>query len=217
MDSEQIQMRSLTSQADTVSQSSSRYTTQPNTCCLCWCCYCSCLTVKNEDIDDSSQKGSIISMKLESVQKQEERARPSVEEVTSWSQSFELLLQDPNGRKFLLEFLQSEHSDENILFWLACEELKQESCKSTIMEKAKSIYFDYISVLSPKEISIDASVREAINKKMAIPTTDIFDEAQVQVYALMHRDCYPRFLHSPVYKSLQEELSSSENALDSDV
>ncbi|XP_032900910.1 regulator of G-protein signaling 17-like isoform X2 [Amblyraja radiata] len=156
-------------------------------------------------------------MKMESLQKQEERKSPSVEEVTSWSQSFELLLRDPNGRKILLEFLQSEHSDENILFWLACEELKKEGCRGTIMEKAKTIYFDYISVLSPKEISIDASVREAINKKMAIPTTDIFDEAQMHVYALMHRDCYPRFLHSPVYKSLLEELSSSENALESDL
>lgn len=169
------------------------------------------------DVDESSQKGSIISMKTESVQKQEERKSPSVEEVTSWSQSFQLLLQDPNGRKILLEFLKSEHSDENILFWLACEELKKEGCRGPIMEKAKSIYFDYISVLSPKEISIDASVREAINKKMAIPTTDIFDEAQTHVYALMHRDCYPRFLQSPVYKSLLEELSSSENALESDL
>ncbi|XP_051892562.1 regulator of G-protein signaling 17-like [Pristis pectinata] len=216
MDPEQTQMTRQTSQTDSGSQSSSRCTNHPNTCCFCWCCCCSCLTVRNKEIDDCSQKASIIS-KQESLQKQEERLSVNLEEVASWSQSFDHLLKDPNGRKFLLQFLQSEHSDENILFWLACEEFKQEDHKASIMEKATSIYFDYISVLSPKEISIDASVREAINKNMAMPTADIFDEAQMHVYALMHRDSYPRFLNSPVYKSLLEELSPSDNAMDSDL
>ncbi|XP_069751465.1 regulator of G-protein signaling 20-like isoform X2 [Narcine bancroftii] len=213
MDSEQIQLRRQMSQTDSGSPSSSRCTRHPKTCCFCWCC--SCLTVRNEEKDDCSQKASI-PLKQEN-QKQEERMSLSLEEVTCWSQSFEQLLKDPNGRKILLEFLQSEHSDENILFWLACEEFKQEEHKAIIMEKATSIYFDYISVLSPKEISIDASVREVINQKMTIPTTDIFDEAQMHVYALMHRDSYPRFLNSPVYKSLLKELSPSDNALDSDL
>ncbi|XP_072103074.1 regulator of G-protein signaling rgs-2-like isoform X2 [Mobula birostris] len=216
MDSEEIQIRTQTSQSNTSSQASSRCRTQPNTCCFCWCCCCSCLTVRNEDIDDRSQKFSMIS-KQDTLQKQGERLSVNLDEVISWSKSFEHLLKGPNGRKFLLKFLQSEHSDENILFWLACEEFKQEDQKTSIVEKAKSIYFDYISVLSPKEISIDASVREAINKNMATPTTDIFDEAQMHVYALMHRDSYPRFLNSPMYKSLLEELSPSGNEMDSDL
>ncbi|XP_059810747.1 regulator of G-protein signaling 17-like isoform X1 [Hypanus sabinus] len=216
MDSEEIQMRRQTSQSDNSSQASSQCRRRPNTCCFCWCCCCSCLTVRNKDIDDHSQKFSIIS-KQDSLQKQEERLSVNLDEVISWSKSFEHLLKDPNGRKFLSKFLQSEHSDENILFWLACEEFKQEDQKTSIMEKATSIYFDYISVLSPKEISIDASVREAINKNMATPTTNIFDEAQMHVYALMHRDSYPRFLNSPLYKSLLKELSPSDNGMDSDL
>lgn len=39
-----------------------------------------------------------------------------------------------------------------MLFWMACEELKQESNKSVIEEKARLIYEDYISILSPKEV-----------------------------------------------------------------
>ncbi|XP_078093237.1 regulator of G-protein signaling 17-like [Mustelus asterias] len=139
----------------------------------------------------------------------------SPEEVTAWSQSFEQLLKHPTGKNILMEFLRSEHSDENILFWLACEELKQEDHKATIAEMAKSIYLDYISILSPKEVSIDASVRETINKNMAMPTADMFDEAQMQIYALMHRDSYPRFLNSPMYKSLLQNVTASGNALDS--
>lgn len=40
------------------------------------------------------------------------------------------------------------------MFWLACEELKQESNPESIEEKARFIYEDYISILSPKEVSI---------------------------------------------------------------
>lgn len=52
------------------------------------------------------------------------------------------------------EFLKSEFSDENILFWLACEELKKEKNREKIEEKARIIYEDFISILSPKEVSI---------------------------------------------------------------
>lgn len=39
------------------------------------------------------------------------------------------------------------------MFWLACEELKQETNPEAIEEKARYIYEDYISILSPKEVS----------------------------------------------------------------
>lgn len=50
------------------------------------------------------------------------------------------------------EFLRSEYSEENMLFWIACEELKQESVADVVEEKARAIYDDYISILSPKEV-----------------------------------------------------------------
>lgn len=57
------------------------------------------------------------------------------------------------GRKIFRDFLRCEYSEENILFWLACEELKQEKNPEAIEEKARYIYEDYISILSPKEVS----------------------------------------------------------------
>lgn len=41
-----------------------------------------------------------------------------------------------------------------MLFWLACEELKQEQNPEGVEEKARLIYEDYISILSPKEVSM---------------------------------------------------------------
>ena len=57
------------------------------------------------------------------------------------------------GRKIFREFLRSEYSEENMLFWLACEELKKEENAEAVEEKARLIYEDYISILSPKEVS----------------------------------------------------------------
>lgn len=60
------------------------------------------------------------------------------------------------GRKLFREFLRSEYSEENMLFWLACEELKTENNPELVEEKARLIYEDYISILSPKEVGEDA-------------------------------------------------------------
>lgn len=77
----------------------------------------------------------------------------NLEEVRAWGSSFDKLMRSAAGRKLFREFLVSEYSEENIAFWLACEQLKRESNPETIEEKARYIYEDYISILSPKEVS----------------------------------------------------------------
>lgn len=78
--------------------------------------------------------------------------RPSLEEVLSWSRSFELMLRSIEGREVFREFLRSEYSEDNLLFWLACEDLKKETDAALVDEKARIIYEDYVSILSPKEV-----------------------------------------------------------------
>lgn len=77
---------------------------------------------------------------------------PTLEEVNAWAQSFDKLMVTPAGRNAFREFLRTEFSEENMLFWMACEELKKEANKNIIEEKARIIYEDYISILSPKEV-----------------------------------------------------------------
>uniref|UniRef100_A0A0N4ZYH2 RGS domain-containing protein n=1 Tax=Parastrongyloides trichosuri TaxID=131310 RepID=A0A0N4ZYH2_PARTI len=126
----------------------------------------------------------------------------SYEEVQAWGVSFERLLNNKSGQRYFAEFLKSEFSDENILFYQACEELKREKNVEKIEEKARIIYEDFISILSPKEVSLDSRVREIINNNMVHPTAHTFDEAQAQIFTLMQRDSYPRFLNGEVYKRL---------------
>ncbi|KAG5204838.1 hypothetical protein JEQ12_019283 [Ovis aries] len=132
---------------------------------------------------------------------------PTLEEASAWAQSFDKLMLTPAGRNAFREFLRTEFSEENMLFWMACEELKKEANKAMIEEKARVIYEDYISILSPKEVSLDSRVRETINRSMAEPSRNIFDDAQLQIYTLMHRDSYPRFTNSALYKDLLRSLS----------
>ncbi|KAK6643214.1 Regulator of G-protein signaling 17 [Polyplax serrata] len=133
--------------------------------------------------------------------------KSQLDEIRSWGTSFDKLMKSPAGRNVFRDFLRCEYSEENILFWLACEELKNASNPEEVEEKARVIYEEYISILSPKEVSLDARVREQVNRSMVAPTPHIFDEAQLQIYTLMHRDSYPRFVNSAMYKE-QAQLTN---------
>ncbi|XP_054636619.1 regulator of G-protein signaling 19 isoform X6 [Dunckerocampus dactyliophorus] len=181
---------------------------RPSACCFCWCCCCSCSW--NEDEGRRRRRKRISQdTKMKTIPNCEACTKPSVEEMRLWSQSFDKLMRNPAGRNIFREFLRTEYSEENMLFWLACEDLKQEINKARMEEKVRSIYEDYISILSPKEVSLDARVREVINKKMQDPTPHTFEDAQLQIYTLMHRDSYPRFLSSNIYRSLVHAGSRS--------
>lgn len=62
------------------------------------------------------------------------------------------MLRSLEGREVFREFLRSEYSEDNLLFWLACEDLKKETNATVVDEKARIIYEDYVSILSPKEV-----------------------------------------------------------------
>jgi len=50
------------------------------------------------------------------------------------------------------DFLRSEFSDENLEFWIACEEYKQ--YKSNKLEaEAQRIFGDFVAVQAPREVT----------------------------------------------------------------
>ncbi|XP_041966861.1 regulator of G-protein signaling 20 isoform X2 [Alosa alosa] len=175
-----------------------------NACCFCWCCCCSCSW--NEDREERNRRDSYHT-KTEETEDCEESLKPTMEEVRAWGQSFDKLMHCPSGRNAFRQFLRTEFSEENMLFWLACEEFCKEANKGNVEEKARLIYEDYISILSPKEVSLDSRVRDVINRNMLEPNLHTFDDAQLQIYTLMQRDSYPRFLNSALYKDLVQTLS----------
>lgn len=49
-------------------------------------------------------------------------------------------------------FLKSEFCEENIEFWLACEDFKKTKSPQKLTLKAKKIYNDFIEKEAPKEV-----------------------------------------------------------------
>ncbi|MCI4377597.1 hypothetical protein PGIGA_G00205370 [Pangasianodon gigas] len=143
------------------------------------------------------------------------RVGPTLQEAQSWAKSFEHLIKSPNGRANFRQFLKSEFSEENLLFWLACEELKKETNRTVVEQTVKQIYEDFVSVLSPREVSLDSRAREVISKNMLDPSSQTFDEAQQQIYTLMQRDSYPRYMNSSVYADLIASLDTAKTAEES--
>ncbi|XP_048969731.1 regulator of G-protein signaling 17 isoform X4 [Canis lupus baileyi] len=135
------------------------------------------LTVRNEERGENAGRPTHTT-KMESIQVLEECQNPTSDEVLSWSQNFDKMMKAPAGRNLFREFLRTEYSEENLLFWLACEDLKKEQNKKVIEEKARMIYEDYISILSPKENSLlcKQQIRRRKEKKSTKQFEDILSQ-----------------------------------------
>lgn len=57
-----------------------------------------------------------------------------------------------DGVKTFSQFLRTEFSEENIEFWLACEEFKTYDSEKNLLSKAKHIYTVFIESDAPKEV-----------------------------------------------------------------
>ncbi|KAL2301706.1 hypothetical protein Nmel_011097, partial [Mimus melanotis] len=99
-------------------------------------------------------------------------------------------------------FLKSEYSEENIEFWVSCEEYKKTKSPAKLSPKARKIYDEFISVQATKEVNLDSCTREKTSHNMLEPTLSCFDEAQRKIFTLMEKDSYRRFLKSPYYLDL---------------
>ncbi|XP_065792786.1 regulator of G-protein signaling 1 isoform X1 [Muntiacus reevesi] len=132
----------------------------------------------------------------------------SADEVKQWSESLEKLLANQTGQDVFGNFLKSEFSEENIEFWLACEDYKK--TKSDLLHcKAEKIYKAFVQSDAAKQINIDFRTRESTAKKIKAPTPTSFDEAQKIIYTLMEKDSYPRFLKSNIYLNLLNDLQAN--------
>lgn len=125
-------------------------------------------------------------------------------EAAKWSESFDKLLSHRDGLDAFTRFLKTEFSEENIEFWIACEEFKKNKEPQQISLKAKAIYEKFIQTDAPQEVNLDFHTKDVITKSITHPTLHSFDAAQSRVYQLMEQDSYTRFLKSDIYLDLLE-------------
>ncbi|CAL8297163.1 unnamed protein product [Lota lota] len=131
--------------------------------------------------------------------------RFSVEELEKWTQSLNTLLASREGVSVFGAFLRSEFSEENLQFYLACEQYQHSSNNFSLQRRAKDICTTYIQPGAPREVNLDSKTRELTIQLLQAPSHNSLVQAQKRIYALLDADCYPRFLQSSIYLSLLED------------
>lgn len=143
------------------------------------------------------------------------------------------MLDFSDGLCLFRAFLVSEFSEENIAFYLACEDYK-ETKPSKQAAKASKIYDEFICADAPREVTmrhsdvlqdphlaggrhaasllpqvnLDHATKTITKENLGEPTEACFDLAQAKIYALMEKDCYPRFLKSSTYLEVTRKVKS---------
>ncbi|XP_071391866.1 regulator of G-protein signaling 12 [Centroberyx affinis] len=127
--------------------------------------------------------------------------RLSDRRVASWAACFERLLQDPVGVRYFSEFLKKEFSEENILFWQACEYFSHVPAtdKKQLSQRAGEIYNSFLSSKATTPVNIDSQAQLA-DDVLTSPRPDMFKTQQLQIFNLMKFDSYSRFLKSSLYQ-----------------
>ncbi|KAM6237436.1 regulator of G-protein signaling 3 isoform 3-T3 [Spheniscus humboldti] len=135
--------------------------------------------------------------------------KPTPEEALKWGDSLEKLLLHKYGLAAFRAFLRTEFSEENLEFWLACEEFKKIKSQSKMVSKAKKIFAEYIAIQSCKEVNLDSYTRDHTKENLQNITRSCFDLAQKRIYGLMEKDSYPRFLRSDLYLDIINQKKAS--------
>ncbi|XP_028301011.1 regulator of G-protein signaling 5a [Gouania willdenowi] len=134
--------------------------------------------------------------------KPEKLQKPSPEEAAQWRESLDRVLNNNYGLAAFRSFLQSEFSEENVEFWMACEDFKKTKNPVKMAAKAKKIYEDFIQSEGPREVNIDHFTKDVTLRNLVDLSPATFDLAQKRIHALMEKDSFGRFLRSDHYQEL---------------
>ncbi|CAM5161440.1 unnamed protein product, partial [Natator depressus] len=77
--------------------------------------------------------------------------RSTPKETMAWSETVDTLLANKDGLAAFRTFLKSEFSEENIDFWMACEDFKKTKSSAKIASKAQKMYSEFIQADAPRE------------------------------------------------------------------
>ncbi|XP_043913933.1 regulator of G-protein signaling 3 isoform X3 [Protopterus annectens] len=137
--------------------------------------------------------------------------KPTPEEALKWGESLEKLLLHKYGLAAFRAFLRTEFSEENLEFWMTCEDYRKIKSQSKMASKARKIFGEYIAIQSCKEVNLDSYTREHTKENLQNINQNCFDLAQKRIFGLMEKDSYPRFLRSDLYLDLinQKKVSPS--------
>uniref|UniRef100_A0A0L8G576 RGS domain-containing protein n=1 Tax=Octopus bimaculoides TaxID=37653 RepID=A0A0L8G576_OCTBM len=72
----------------------------------------------------------------------------------SWGQSFEFLIRSEDGVQLFKQYLKSQFCDENLDFWLAVENFRENLDEDELTKQAGIIVKTYVSKKATRAVSI---------------------------------------------------------------
>ncbi|KAL3054648.1 hypothetical protein OYC64_017558 [Pagothenia borchgrevinki] len=133
--------------------------------------------------------------------------RQETNETSPPGESLETVLSQKCGQKVFRDFLKSEFCEENLDFWLACQEFKTSKRPEEQTRRAARIYQEFIRDESTKQVNLDFYTREIIRQSVRQASLSCFVVAQRKIYSLMENNSFPRFNESEQYKVLFDAAS----------
>jgi len=183
--------------------------------CVCWCCLCACLCKPVHNRLRRRVSNNMIEKRATCYKQLIDIIKPTCEQIKHWSTRFDDLIIDEGGRRFFDMFLHQEHSEENLLFWDEVNRLKCVKDPEIYTIQARDIYLEFLKPLSSKEINIAGQTRRKIESDLEQdPPFDIYDAAQLQVYNMMLRQSYPRFLSSELFNTILQNTYAQNTTID---
>lgn len=160
-----------------------------------------------------------------SIMAKEENKRLTLETNTSWDAGLCILLSSQEGINAFTRHCAREFSSENILFWCAVNDYRdkfdenriertttsggdaehhtEESNRSeqydfSIADEARDIYDKFIDNHSNNQVNLSSKQKGDIKAAIdsGVLTKDTFEVAKREIFSVMSRDSYPRFLAS---------------------
>lgn len=121
------------------------------------------------------------------------------------------ILKSPVAIEYFKAFTKKELFSENLQFWLEVEKYKKNNDPELREKHAKKIYDRYISDNGDRQINIDVTQRQYLDKNIDNPSIDLFESCQKSSFELL-TDNFPRFLESEFYVRMMHRLRSVRKA-----
>lgn len=138
---------------------------------------------------------------------------PRLERITMLHE----VLTSKKGYEMFMKHLQNEYSEENLVFWTLIEDFKAGHLSINLREAAIDIYNNFIDPDAgrqdpdaDRQVNLSSQTVRSFERAMLDPAVTgkgllcVCMNAQREIYTLMERDSFPRFMKSPEFQQLRE-------------
>eukprot|EP00008_Paramoeba_atlantica_P011007 CAMPEP_0201490514 /NCGR_PEP_ID=MMETSP0151_2-20130828/26606_1 /ASSEMBLY_ACC=CAM_ASM_000257 /TAXON_ID=200890 /ORGANISM="Paramoeba atlantica, Strain 621/1 / CCAP 1560/9" /LENGTH=167 /DNA_ID=CAMNT_0047876503 /DNA_START=173 /DNA_END=676 /DNA_ORIENTATION=+ len=109
------------------------------------------------------------------------------------------ILKDEQMHEAFHQFAESQHCEENVMFWKAVEEYKEEEDNDLRRKKGVDVSEKFLKDGAPYEICCPFDIKNIVLERVDSGEADVFDALQDNVFTWTITEIYKGFLKSSQY------------------